>query len=101
MYAVLTANQDKLNKEDFFMLTARTRKIFEEIGWMEQWRQKATLEGRLEGRREGKLEGRREGKLEGKLEDARAMFQEGISLTKIARITRIPLKRLKKELQAQ
>jgi hypothetical protein len=88
LHVVLTANQDKLNKEDFNMLTPRTRKIIEEIGWGEQWRQKYTKIGREEG------------KLEGKLEDARAMFAEGDSLAKMSRVTKIPLKRLKKELQA-
>ena len=79
---VMTANQDKLNKEDYLMLTARTRKILEEIGWAEQWSKKSRLEG----------------KLEGKLEDARAMLAEGDSLTKIARVTGISLKTLKAKL---
>jgi len=97
LHMVLTANQDKLTKEDFFMLTARTRKILEEIGWAEQWRKNA----RLEGRKEGKLEGRKEGKLEGKLETARAMFAEGDSLAKIARVTGISRRTLKAKLPAQ
>jgi hypothetical protein len=87
--AVMSANQDKFNKEDILMLTARTIKIFEEIGWTEQWIKKGRLEGELKGIEKGKLE------------DARAMFAEGDSFEKIARITKIPLKRLKKELQAQ
>jgi len=31
------------------MLTARTKKIIEEIDWGEKWRQKGRLEGRKEG----------------------------------------------------
>ena len=33
---ILTANQDKLGKEDFEMITPRTQKILEEIGWAEK-----------------------------------------------------------------
>jgi hypothetical protein len=102
LYAVLTANQDKLSKEDFLMLTARTRKIIEEIGWGEEWRRKGELKGRqegeLKGRQEGRLEGRQEGELKGKLETARAMFTEGDSIEKIARVTGISRKTLKAKL---
>jgi len=75
------------------MWNARTRKMFEELGWAEQWRKKA----RLEGRKEGELEG----KLEGKLEDARAMFAEGDSIEKISRVTGISKRTLKTKLPAQ
>jgi hypothetical protein len=75
--AVMSANQDTFKKEDILMLTARTRKILEEIGWAEQWMEK------------------------GKLEDARAMFAEGDSIEKIARITKLPLETLKENLAVQ
>jgi len=64
------------------MLTARTRKIIEEIGWGEKWRQK----------------GRKEGELKGKLETAQAMLKEGDSLERIARITGISQRTLKAKL---
>jgi hypothetical protein len=76
--AVMSANHDKFNKEDYFMrLTPRTRKILEEIGWAEQWVEK------------------------GKLEAASAMFAEGDSIEKIARITKLPLETLKENLAVQ
>ena len=78
LYAVLMANQDKLSKEDFLMLTARTQKIFEEIGLGEKWRQEGIEEGRLK--------------------DAKAMLAEGDSFAKIARVTEIPVKTLKRKL---
>ena len=68
------------------MLTAGFCKTIEEIGLGEIWRQKGELKGRQEGRQEGKLE------------DAQAMFAEGDSLEKIARITGISQKTLKTEL---
>jgi hypothetical protein len=86
LYAVLTANQEKLNKEDFLMLTARTRKIIEEIGWGEQLRQK------------GRKEGIETGIETGKLEDARAMIAEGFNIEIISRVTKIPIKELKAKL---
>ena len=102
---ILTANQDKLGKEDFDMITPRTQKILEEIGWAEKWRKNAELKGRLEGRKEGKLEGRKEGMLEGrkegKLETAKAMLAEGDSLEKIARVTGISRRTLKTKLAAE
>ena len=102
LHVVLAANQENLGKEDFIVLTARTKKIFEEIGWMEQWRQKARQEGRqegeLKGRQEGELKGRQEGRQEGKLEAARAMFAEGDSIDKIARVTGISQRKLKTKL---
>ncbi|MCR4430973.1 MAG: hypothetical protein NUV45_08155 [Tepidanaerobacteraceae bacterium] len=39
---------------------------------------------------------REEGKLEGKLEDAQEMLKEGISIEKIAKITKLPIEELKK-----
>ena len=78
LYAVLMANQDKLSKEDYLMLTARTQKIFEEIGWGDKWR--------------------REGIEEGRLKAAKAMLAEGDSFAKIARVTEIPVKTLKRKL---
>jgi hypothetical protein len=84
-YAVLTANQDKLSKEDIAMLTARTRKIIEESDIWAKWRQEYIEEG---------IE-------KGKLEDARAMFAEGFKMDVISRVTKIPLKMLKKKLSAQ
>ena len=90
LYAVLTANQNKLNKEEFIMLTAKTRKTLEEIGWGEQWRQK--------GRMEGIEEGIEKGIEKGKLETAQALLLEGFTLEKIAGVTRLPLEMLKKKL---
>jgi hypothetical protein len=102
LYMVLTANQDKLSKEDYVMLNRRTLKIFEELGWAEQWRQKAILEGREKGRLEGidkgRLEGIEKGIEKGKLETARALFAEGFTLEKISRLTGLPLKTLKEKL---
>jgi len=89
--AIALANQDKFNKEDHSMWNARTLKIFEELGYLEQWRKNAIEEGLKEGLKEGELKGR--------LKIARAMFAEGDSLAKIARVTEIPIKRLKKELK--
>jgi len=83
--AILTANQDKLTKEDIRMLTERTCKILEESGWAEKWIEKGMEKGIEEGR----------------LKDARAMFAEGIKIEVISRVTEFPLKRLKKELKAQ
>jgi len=84
---------------------ARTIKILEELGWAEKWRKKAFKEGIEKGIEKGRQQNiektRLEAKLEANLENARAMFREGISVDKIARITKIPLRRLKKELQAQ
>jgi hypothetical protein len=85
LHVIVKANQQRLKKGGNDMLTAEICETFEELGWTKKWHN----EGRLEGR------------LEGHLDDARAMFAEGDSLEKIARITKIPLKRLKKELQAQ
>jgi len=103
--AVAAANQDKFSKEDYCMWNARTLKIFEELGWMEQWRKNAIKKGRMEGRLEGELKGRLEGELKGiekgKLETARAMFAEGDSLAKIARVTGISRRTLKAKLSTQ
>ena len=63
------------------MLTAETCEIIEKSGLSAKWRQ--------------------EGIEEGKLEDARGMFAEGFKIEVISRFTKIPVKRLKKELQAQ
>ena len=79
--AILTANQDKLTEEDINMLSPNTRKNLEAAGWGDQWRN--------------------EGKLEGKLEAARAMFAEGDSIEKIARVTGISRRTLKAKLAAQ
>ena len=89
LYAVLAANHDKFNKEDYRMLNARTRKIFEELGWTEQWRKNAFKEGIKEGVEKGKFEA------------ARAMFAEGDSLEKIARVTGISRRTLKAKLSTQ
>ena len=95
MQAVFAANhgavKEIFNNEGNRMLTAGMRKTLEEIGLGEIWRQ----EGKLEGRQEGERKGERKGRLEGKLEDAQAMFAEGDSLEKIARITGISRKTLK------
>ena len=61
-------------------------------------------EGWEEGRQEGRQEGRKEERLKiGKqlLEIARTMLDGGISLDKIARATKIPPGKLKKELRVQ
>ena len=60
------------------MLTAEMRKTIEEIGWGEKWRQ--------------------EGRMEERLGNARALFAEGDSIEKIARITRIHVDMLKEKL---
>ena len=54
---------------------------FEELGWAEKWVEKGIEKG---------IE-------KGKLEDARAMFDEGDSVQKISRVTKIPLNMLEKE----
>ena len=46
-------------------------------------------------------EGIEKGIENGKLDDATAMFAEGISLEKIARITNLPLEQLKEKLRIQ
>jgi len=91
--AILTANQDKLTKEDYRMLTPRTRKIFEELGWGEKWRK----EGELRGIKKGRLEG----ELKGRLETARAMLADGFTLEKISSLTGISRRTLKAKLAAQ
>ena len=101
LYAVLAANQDKFNKENHPMWNARTRKIFEELGWAEQWRKNAFKEGKLEGFEKGRLEGIEKGIEKGKLETARAMFAEGDSLEKISRVTGISKRTLKAKLSVQ
>jgi len=114
LQAVFVANhkaiKEIIGKGGNRMLTTEFCKTIEEIGLGEIWRQKGKLEGELKGRQEGKLEGRQEGKLEGrqegklegrqegKLEAAQAMFAEGDSLDKIARITGISKKALKTKL---
>ena len=101
LHAVFTANQETLkellSKEEYRMLTAEMCKTLEEIGWGEKWRQ----EGRQEGLQKGLQKGLQEGFEEGRLKDARAMFAEGDSLEKIARITEIPLETLKAKLFLQ
>lgn len=96
LYAVLSANQEKLKKEDFLMLTKKTIAIIEEIGWGQKWLQKGIQKGRQEGIQEGIQETQ--------MKTARAMLADGDSLAKISRITEIPLKTLKtlqKELPAK
>jgi len=94
LQAVFAANhgaiKEIIGKEGNRMLTAEFCKTIEEIGLGEIWRQK----GKMEGRQEGELKGRQEGKLEA----ARAMFAEGDSFEKIARITGISKKTLKTKL---
>ena len=111
--AVLAANHDKFSKESYRMLNAKTIKIFEELGWMDKWRKNVRLEGRKEGIEKGRLEGIEKGRLEGiekgrlegiekgRWETARAMFAEGDSLEKIARVTGISRRTLKAKLAAQ
>ena len=79
------------------MWNARTRKMFEELGWAEQWRKNAFKKGKLEGIEKGKLEGIEKGKLEA----ARVMLAEGDSLEKISRVTGISKRTLKAKLSAQ
>ena len=101
-YAVMIANQEKLSKEDYLMLTARTIKIFEEIGWTEKWRREGIQEGIQKGIQKGMQKGMQkgiqEGIQEGRLKDARAMLAEGIDIKTISRVTEIPTKTLKKKL---
>ena len=75
------------------MLTTGMRKTLEEIGLGEQWRQQGFEEGIEKGMEKGIEEGR--------LKTARAMIAEGDSLAKIARVTEIPVKTLKKKLSIQ
>ena len=86
MQAVFVANhkaiEEIISKEGNRMLTAEFCETIEKIGLGETWRKK------------GKLEGRREGKLEA----AQAMFAEGDSIDKIARVTGISQGTLKKKL---
>jgi predicted transposase/invertase (TIGR01784 family) len=65
--------------------SAEICKTFEELGWAEKCMEK----------------GIEKGELKGKLEDARAMFAEGMDVDVIARITKVPLNTLKKELSIQ
>ena len=51
--------------------------------------------------RKGKLKDMLKGIEKSRLEDARAMFAEGGSLAKISRVTKIPVKTLKKKLPVQ
>ena len=67
------------------MLTAKTCEIIEKSGLGAKWRK----------------EGREEVIEEYQLKTARAMLAEGDSLAKIARVTEIPLKKLKKKLSIQ
>ncbi len=52
--------------------------------------------GRQEGRKEGRQEGRQEGIFEGKLQTAEALLKEKMPVEKIAQITGLPLKDIKK-----
>ena len=97
LYAIVEANRQRLNRGENDMLTARMCKTFEELGWTEIWRNNGKLEGKLEGELKGKLEG----ELKGKLEAAQAMFDEGDSIEKIARVTKLPLEMLKEKLAIQ
>ena len=83
------------------MLNAKTIKIFEELGWMDKWRKSVRLEGRKEGIEKGRLEGIEKGIEKGRWETARAMFAEGDSLEKIARVTGISRRTLKAKLAVQ
>jgi len=85
LYAIVEANRQRLNKEENHMWSAEICKTFEELGWAEKWMEK----------------GIEKGELKGKLEDARAMFAEGMDVDVIARITKVPLNTLKKELSLQ
>ena len=86
-HAVLTANKKmlKMLREDKSMWNEEIREIFEETGWSEEWIKKGELKG----------------KLEGKLETAQAMFEDGDSFEKIARVTKIPLETLKEKIAIQ
>jgi hypothetical protein len=81
LHVIVKANQQRLKKEGNDMLTAEICKTFEELGWTEKWMES--------------------GELKGKLEDACAMFAEGDSIEKIARITKLPLDTLKENLAVQ
>ena len=59
------------------LLTEQMCKTFEELGWVDKWIENA------------------------KLETARAMFAEGDSLEKIARVTSLPLEMLKEKLNVK
>ena len=81
LHAIVEANRQRLNKGENDMLSAEICKTFEELGWTEKWIEKGIEKG--------------------KLEDARAMFAEGINIETISRVTKIPLKTLKKKLSEQ
>ena len=82
------------------MLTKKTIKIIEEIGWGQKWRQKGRQEGLQEGL-QGLQKGLQEGIQKTQLKTARALLAEGDSLAKISRVTGISVKTLKKELSTQ
>lgn len=50
---------------------------------------------KLEGEMRGELKGKVEGKLEGKLETAQEMIAQGLDLNLIAKVTRLPLEKIK------
>ena len=67
----------------------------------EVWREEGYEDGIVKGRELGREEGRELGREEERLENARAMFMEGDSIEKIARITKLPMETLKEKLTIQ
>lgn len=86
------------NKQAFFELiqTQLTPEVGEKVMTIaEQLKIEGKNEGRLEGKLEGRVEGRLEGRLEGKLEVAEQLLSEGIKPALVARMTKLPLEKIK------
>ena len=69
--------------------------------WFEEGMERGMEKGMEKGMKKGMKKGMEKGMEKGKLEAARAMFAEGDSLDKIARITKIPLETLEANLFIQ
>ncbi len=90
-------NHDKLNEGDWQELnkvrTQREVNMFLES--MKMSDENVYQRGKAEGKLEGKLEGEQEGWVKGKLETAKAMLEEGIDITLIAKVTGISVEEIK------
>ena len=97
LQAVFAANHKAIegiiSKEGNSMLTAEFCETIEKIGLGAKWRQ--------EGIEKGIEEGIEKGIEKGKLDAARAMLSEGLNMEVISRVTKIPIKTLKKKLSLQ
>ncbi|MDR0842099.1 MAG: hypothetical protein LBP68_01610 [Acidobacteriota bacterium] len=84
LHALLEGNP-QATKKGVDMLDASVVEAIERVGLGDKWR----------------AQGAEAGIEKNRLETAHAMFLEGISLEKIERVTKIPMERLKQELQVQ